>query len=192
VALSDLAVFSEYAYSAMTEVLAQQVELFNEASNGTITLQSAAHQGDYSDGSVFKKISGLVRRRKAYGSGAVSEKVLQHLVDTMVKIAAGTPPVRLDRGQFLWIQQNPEIAGAALGQQLAQDALADMLNTGIMAAHAALSGVAAIIYDGTGDKIDTMNPIMMNTASQSSATRTTVSARGSCIRVRCSNCTAMR
>lgn len=161
-ALSDLSVFSEYAYAAMTEVLAQQVALFNEASNGTITLRSAAHQGDYSDVAFFKKVSGLVRRRNAYGSGAVSEKVLQHIVDTMVKVAAGTPPVRLDPSQFKWIQLNPEVAGAALGQQLAKDAIADMLNTGIMAGQAALSGVVAIIYDGTGDSPDTLNPIMLN------------------------------
>jgi hypothetical protein len=31
-ALSDLAVFSEYTYEAITEVLSQQVELFNAAS----------------------------------------------------------------------------------------------------------------------------------------------------------------
>lgn len=160
--LSDLSVFSEYAYAALTEVLAQQVEVFNEASAGTITLQSSAHQGDYSDVAFFKKISGLVRRRNAYGSGAIASKDLQHLVDTMVKVAAGTATVNLDPGQFKWIQQNPETAGAALGQQLAKDALADMLNTSVMAVHAALSQVTAVIYDGTGDTPDTLNPIMMN------------------------------
>lgn len=161
-ALSDLTVFSEYAYAALTEVLAQQVEVFNEASAGTITLQSASHQGDFSDVAFFKKISGLVRRRNAYGSGAIAAKKLQHLVDTMVKVAAGTAKIELDPGQFKWIQMNPETAGAALGQQLAKDALADMLNTTVMATHAALSQTTAVIYDGTGDTPDTLNPIMMN------------------------------
>lgn len=152
-ALSDLAVFSEYAYDAMTEVLAQQVELFNAASRGTITLQQAAHQGDYSDRAFYQKIAGLVRRRNAYGSGAVAGKTLAHLVDTMVKVAAGTPPVSLDPGQFKWIQRNPQEAGAALGQQLAVDTLADMLNTGVAAAYAALSQVAAVTYDGTAGSL---------------------------------------
>mgnify|MGYP007068552704 CR=1 FL=1 len=146
-ALSDLAVFSEYAYDAMTEVLAQQVELFNEASAGTINLSAAAHQGDYSERAFYAKISGLVRRRNAYGSGAVSPVNLEHLVDTMVKVAAGTPPVQLDPGQFRWIQQNPEVAGAAMGQQLAKDALADMLNTSVAATSAALANVAAVTND---------------------------------------------
>lgn len=150
-ALSDLAVYSEYAYSSMTEVLRQRIDLFNAATGGAITLRSAAHQGDFSDVAFFAKISGLVRRRNSYGSGAVSEKKLAHLVDTMVKVAAGTPPVRLDPGQFKWIQQNPEVAGAALGQQLALDTMADMLNVGLGASYAALSAQSAVVYDATGN-----------------------------------------
>lgn len=149
-ALSDLAVYSEYAYSAMTEVLTQQIELFNAASEGTITLIGADNQGDYSDKAFFAKISGLVRRRNAYGSGAVTHKVLQHLVDTMVKIAAGTAPIDIDPGQFAWIQQNPEQAGAALGVQLAGDALADMLNAGLGACRIALVTEATNVFDATG------------------------------------------
>ena len=150
-ALSDLAVYSEYAYSSMTEVLRQRIDLFNAATGGAITLRSAAHQGDFSDVAFFAKISGLVRRRNSYGSGSVGEKKLAHLVDTMVKVAAGTPPVRLDPGQFKWIQQNPEVAGAALGQQLAVDTMADMLNVGLGASYAALSAQTAVVYDATGN-----------------------------------------
>ena len=150
-ALSDLAVYSEYAYSSMTEVLRQKIDLFNAATGGAIQLRGAAHQGDYSDVAFFAKISGLVRRRNSYGSGTVAEKKMAHLVDTMVKVAAGTPPVRLDPGQFKWIQQNPEVAGAALGQQLAVDTMADMLNVGLGASYAALSAQTAVVYDATGN-----------------------------------------
>ena len=150
-ALSDLAVYSEYAYASMTEVLRQRIDLFNAATGGAITLRSAAHQGDFSDVAFFAKISGLVRRRNSYGSGSVGEKKLAHLVDTMVKVAAGTPPVRLDPGQFKWIQQNPEVAGAALGQQLAVDTMADMLNVGLGASYAALSAQTAVVYDAIGN-----------------------------------------
>ncbi len=161
-ALSDLAVFSEYAYDAMTETIAQQIDLFNAASRNTIVLAAAAHQGDYSERAFYAKISGLVRRRNAYGSGAVASKKLAHLVDTMVKVAGGTPPVELDPGQFKWIQQNPEVAGAAMGQQLAQDMMADMLNVGIGACYAALSNVAAVKFDATGLMPDTLTPAHLN------------------------------
>lgn len=161
-ALSDLAVFSEYAYDTMTEVTRQQVDLFNAASRNAIMLSGTAHQGDYSERAFYKKISGLVKRRNAYGTGAVASKVLQHLVDTMVKVAAGTPPVELDPGQFKWIQQNPEVAGAAMGQQLAKDAMADMLNTALLGTRVALNSIAAIKYDGTADTPNTLDAVKLN------------------------------
>lgn len=163
-ALSDLAVYSEYAYDSMTEVLRQKIDLFNSATGGAIQLRAGAHQGDYSDLAFFAKISGLVRRRNAYGSGNVAEKTLANLVDTMVKVAAGTPPVRLDPGQFKWIQQNPEVAGAALGQQLAVDAMADMLNTSLGATYAALSAQTDVVHNATGLTApeDTMSFLNLN------------------------------
>jgi len=153
-ALSDLSVFSEYAYSAATEVLMQQIELFNTASRNTIVLSTKANQGDYNDEAFWKKISGLVRRRNAYGSGAVASVTLEHLLDTSVKVAAGTPPVQMPPSQMRWIQRSPEEAGSVVGQQLAVDMLADMLNTGIMASYAALSTVAAVNFDGTAGTMD--------------------------------------
>lgn len=153
-ALSDLAVYSEYAYSTMTEVLQQQVDLFNASTNGAILLRSAAHQGDFSDIAFFQKIDGLIRRRNAYSDAAIAQKSLKQIVDTMVKVATGTPEIRLDKGQFKWIQMNPEVAGAALGQQLAVETMADMLNTGLGATRAALLQVPEVVNDITGNADD--------------------------------------
>jgi len=146
-ALSDLAVFSEYTYESMTEVLSQQVDLFNAASQGGIVLRTAPIVGDFSDSAYWGVIDGLVRRRNAYGSGAVSPKSLAHLVDTLVKVAAGTPPVEVDPSQFEWIKRNPEEGGAVYGQQLAKATLADMLNTALMCYVAALTGEADVYLD---------------------------------------------
>lgn len=148
-ALSDLAVFSEYTRTSMTELLAQQVDLFNAASSGTIILRSKAHVGDYSEEYLFGKISGLVRRRNAYGSGAISAVHLANLTDRMVKVAAGTPPVELNPSQWRWIQQDPQAAGAAMGMQLARDMLGDMLNIAVGSAAVAISNVPAVTRDIT-------------------------------------------
>lgn len=145
--LSDLAVFSEYAYSTMTEMQDQQIGLFNAATRGGLVLQSGSHQGDYSDEAMWAKISGLVRRRNAYGSGAVAEKVLEHLTETSVKVAAGTPPVRIDPGMMKWIQRSPEEAGVVVGKQMAEDSIADMLNTAVLVYAAAIGQVASVVYD---------------------------------------------
>lgn len=158
-ALSDLAVYSEYAYQGLLETISQQIELFNAASGGAIVLRTAAHVGDYSDTVNWARIQGLVRRRNAYGSGSVAEKNFEHIVDTMVKVAAGTPPVRIDPGQFRWIQQNPEEAGALFGQQLAEDTMADMLNTGLMCYVAALTGEADV-YEDVSAEDTTFNTLL--------------------------------
>lgn len=159
-ALSDLAVFSEYAYSTMTEMQDQQIGLFNGATRGGLVLQSGNHQGDYSDEAMWAKISGLVRRRNAYGSGAVAEKVLEHLTDTSVKVAAGTPPVRIDPGMMKWIQRSPEEAGVVVGKQMAEDSIADMLNTAVLVYVAAIGQVSSVVYDHSAT--GTMSLIALN------------------------------
>lgn len=145
--LSDLAVFNEWTYSTMTEILDQQVQLFNEATRNALTLRTANHTGDYSETAMWAKITNLVRRRNAYGTGTLTTQDMKHLIDTAVKVAAGTNPINLSPGQFKWIQQNPEEAGAAMGQQLAVDTLADMVNTGIMATAVALGSQAGLVND---------------------------------------------
>lgn len=165
-ALSDLTVYSEFTYTTLGEMIAQQVELFNAASRGTMLLRSAAHLGDYSDTVMWKKLSGLVRRRNAYGTGSVTGINLEHLVDTMVKVAAGTPPVEINPSQFTWIQQNPQVAAVELARQLAPEMMADFLNTGIGATFAALSGEATNVTDQTGGTPTTVTHQKLNEGSR--------------------------
>lgn len=160
-ALSDLAVFSEYTYDSMNEMLDQQIALFNAATRGGIVLRSGDMQGDFADRAFWERVDGLIRRRDAYGTAAVAEKELAQMIDTMVKVAAGTPPVRIDPGQFNWIQQNPELGGVMYGRQLAEGMLQDMLNTSLMCLVAALSGQAEVVVDGTGA---TATQVLFNTA----------------------------
>lgn len=148
-ALSDLAVFQEYAQTSMTETQDQAIDKFNQNVRGGIILTSKAHEGDFSNTSIWAKISGLVRRRNAYGSGAQTPLTMSQLVNTSVKVAAGTPPVEIDPGMLKWIQKSPEEAGVVIGTQMAEDSMADMLNTGIMAYVSAVGNVASNVFDGT-------------------------------------------
>lgn len=158
-ALSDFTVFSEFMYDTATEVVRQQIELFNAASRGTIQLEASAHLGDYTDTVFYKKISGLVKRRNVNGSGTVASKKLEDLLDTMVKVAAGTPPLEFTKSQFTWLLKSPEEAGVVYGQQLAGDMMQDMLNTAILGGYAAMSQTSDIVYDGTAA---TMSPTALN------------------------------
>ena len=148
--LSNLAVFNDHVYTTITELLREQIDIFNAASRGAISLKVGANTGDYSERSIFGAVSGLVRRRNAYGTGSVSQKSLSNLSDISVKIAAGTPEIAIDPGQWRWIQQSPEIASAAISQQLAKAMMADMLNAAIASTASALAGVTDVVHDVTG------------------------------------------
>ncbi|QLL15494.1 major capsid protein [Pseudomonas chlororaphis] len=143
----DLQVFNKQTYAAMTEVVDQQVNAFNEASGGTLVLTAGQNQGDFSMEASFKQIAGLVRRRNAYGTGTVAAKRLEHLLNVSVKVAAGTPPIEFEKQQYTWILQNPELAAIKIGEQLAIAQVQDQLNAGIRALVAATSGNAAVVHD---------------------------------------------
>ncbi|WEV48105.1 major capsid protein [Acinetobacter sp. ESL0695] len=148
----DLQVFNKQTYLAMTETIAQDVDKFNESSQGSIVLLNKATNGDFDIEASFKNISGLVRRRNAYGDGTVQSKKLEQLLNVAVKVAAGTPPIEYEKQQYLWVQQNPELAALMIGEQLAKAKLGDMLNAGLSGAASAISGNAAAVEgDGTSD-----------------------------------------
>lgn len=137
-ALSNMVVFDDFVQRTITEVIAQQVDLFNASSNGTITLTTKRNRGDFAHYSQFAEIAGLIRRRDVYASGAVSPVALSMLRNASVKVAAGTPPIAFNPSQFTWIQESPEVAGVVIGEQVALGQFQDMLNTGIKAARAAI------------------------------------------------------
>ncbi|PIT48539.1 major capsid protein [Snodgrassella alvi] len=134
----DLTVFNKETYTTMVETVAQDIDKFNQASGGTITLINRPSRGDQDVYSKFQGISDLVRRRNVYGDGAVASVRLTQTLENSVKVAAGTPPVEYEPAQYAWIKQNPTDAAIALGTQLGKGRMADMLNTGIMCAVAAI------------------------------------------------------
>lgn len=130
-ALSDLAVFNDQVHLITTEIIDQQIEKFNRAAQGTLILTPGSNKGDFSEKAMFKNMGGIVRRRNPYGSGPVEQRSLSHIKDVSVKVAAGTPEIRLDPGQFKWIKQSPAVAAAAVAKQMAAQKMADHLNTAI-------------------------------------------------------------
>ncbi|ULJ64054.1 major capsid protein [Wielerella bovis] len=147
----DLQVFNQQTYQVMTETADQDVQKFNEASGGAIVLFNKPFSGDFDIKTMFKGISGLVRRRNAHGSGTVNAVKLQEMLNVAVKVAAGTPPVEWEAQQYQWTLRNPELAALQIGEQLAKARLADMLNAGISAAVAAVSGNSDLVHDGSSD-----------------------------------------
>lgn len=145
----DVQVFNKQTYTVLTETVSQAVDKFNEASSGALVLQSGQNQGDFTIDAAFKQIAGLVRRRNAYGTGAVTAKRLEQLLNVAVKVAAGTPPIEFEKQQYDWILLNPELAAIKIGEQLAKAQLQDMLNAAVRSLGAALDGNAAVKHDAS-------------------------------------------
>lgn len=141
--ISNMAVFNDFAYATITEVIAQQVDKFNAASQGTISLRTKGNVGDFAHKASFAEISSLMRRRDIYATGAIGTSPLAMLTETSVKIAGGTAEILFDPAQFTWIQMNPEVAGVVIGEQVAKGMFADYLNTGLRAMRAATVNVGA-------------------------------------------------
>lgn len=136
----DLVVFNKQVYTGLTETVDQKLDAFNEASNNALMLApSSSNMGDYAMEASFKTISGLVRRRNVAASTAVTATNLAQLKKTSVKVAAGTPPIVFEPGQYRWILDSPERAAVIIADQLARAMLRDQLNTAINALVAAIS-----------------------------------------------------
>ncbi len=152
--LSDMQVFSEFIYTAVTETIAQQTALFNGASNGAITLKAGANVGDYLDSVFYKAFSTPARRRDAYGSGAVTPQNLSQDTMVKVKVAGANGPFAFNPSQLTWIQKSPEEAAVVIGDQVAQALMQDYLNTAILGGAAAIANQGSLDYDGSAGTLD--------------------------------------
>lgn len=164
--LNNVVVFNKWVYTTINELVAQQIELFNSATRGALILRNANNTGDFNDSTFWQFLNGAVRRRNAYGSGAVSAINMQMLVDSMVRVAAGTPPVNIPPVMFQWINMDPQAGAIQFAKQLAPQIMQDMLNTAVAALSAALRNVAAVNTDvsaGSGGA-ELFTPSNVNTA----------------------------
>src|SRR5690606_38766437 len=128
------------------------------ATAGALVLRTSGNVGDFAHEAAYKAIGNLMRRRNAYGSGAVTPTKLQQLDHVAVKIAGGTAPVEFEPQQFSWIQRNPEEAGVVIGEQVARGVIADEVNTAILGLKTALSANAAVAHDATASTL-TLNAL---------------------------------
>lgn len=173
--LNDFIVFSDFAQRAMTEVVDQQTNLWNSATNNALVLRSASNTGDFFDESAYALISGLYGNRNAYGTGAKVAVDLTQLLKTSVKVAQGSEPITYTGTSFDWTQRDPREAGAVFGEQVGAAKMQYMLNTAIAAASAAISTSGATgTYDGTAGNasLDSLNEGSRLFGDRASALRT--------------------
>ncbi|MFB6349476.1 major capsid protein [Moraxella sp. ZJ142] len=149
----DTIKFNNDTYTVLTETVAQQVDKFNQQSNGAIQLVARPFRGDFDTQAAFKFIANLVRHRDIEnGQNTISSARLTQHKNVAVKVAAGTPEMLWESAHYRWVLQNPEEAAIIIGEQLGRATIADMLNTAIKCGVAAIKGNTKAVE--TADNLD--------------------------------------
>lgn len=147
-------VFNDFAYVAKTQVETQQTDKFNDKSNGTLVMMPAPFTGDQYHEASFKRIANLLAIEDAYVAADSKEATITQLKQTSVKVAASTPAVEMSPMWYDWLQQKPEVAGAAYAKQLAIASVKLKLNTAIACLITAIEKNTSAVLDEKGTTAD--------------------------------------
>lgn len=136
-----------FLQTGFSETIAQEVELFNAASGGSIRLVTRRKPGDFDYKAFFANAGGLVDRQDLTSTADVTDKTISQDTDITVKLNRRIGPVGWTRSAFLKPGLDEGAFRVAAGTQAAKDATADMLNSGIAGAYAALANDADSFVD---------------------------------------------
>jgi hypothetical protein len=157
-ALGDFQVFNGSAYNAFMNTLQQQVELWNGATQNALIMNSVNFAGDKDQLAAFENISALVGNRDPGSAAANASHALLELLKIDIKVGWGLPKITYTNSSFDWTSRDPSQAGTLFGEQVAQGAMAYMLNSALYSVIAAVDG-ADVTYDGTATvaKLESLN-----------------------------------
>lgn len=154
---SDMKIYEAQFASAMTERVAQNIDAFNGASNGSIVMRSSTLPANYEYNSFFTFNGSLVTEQDITATAAVTPTEITQAENISVK---------LHRKHVSWAQEKAaKMAGvpfdsiiSALGQQVADGVLTDKLNTALAAARAAIVNVgSSVLNDITAATVKTVS-----------------------------------
>jgi hypothetical protein len=97
---SNMKVYQEYVAGRVNELLAQQGNVFNGASNGALRLTTQSRRGDYDYTSLFSNVSGLAARRDTTSLSAQTDTPLTQDEHIKVKLNRKLIPVAQTRDAF--------------------------------------------------------------------------------------------
>lgn len=146
--LSQMQVFNDFYMPAIIETFAQNVALFNQATNGAIRLTAEGFTGDYFQESFFASIHSAQRRVDRYAAQAAATPTdLTEVKQSSVKVAGGFGPIRYEPSQLTWLERPTQQAVDVISRNFAEALLADQVNTAIAALTAAIGNQSAMVND---------------------------------------------
>lgn len=139
---TDMKYQDPFIQTGYSEKLTQMIDAFNGQSSGTIRFTTNRKPGDFDYTTFFKNAGGLVsRQNQASVADATPIKMEQEQIAS-VKLNRKIGPVDWVRAALLKPGLDMDAIRVAAGEQAASDVLAEMLNTGLLAAVAALNNQA--------------------------------------------------
>jgi len=146
--LSDMQVFNDYIMPATIVSLDQQIEAFNGASAGAITLSNEGMTGDFMRESFFASLASARRRVDRYAAnGSQAATALSELKASKVKVAGGFGPVSYEPSQMTWLRRPTQQGVQAASTAFAELLLQDQLNSAIAALVAAIENNSDVVND---------------------------------------------
>lgn len=146
---SDFQIYHDEFYGGFVETIQQNVNAFNEASEGTIRLIAQEHEGDYQKEAFFDVISSLVSRRDTTSVSAATDLAMTSDEFVGVKCNRKIGPVAQTIDAWRKIAKDPRLMSFIIGQQSAKAVAQEYLNRGLAACEAKLDSVAALEHDAT-------------------------------------------
>jgi hypothetical protein len=167
--LADFKLYPVQVQSGMNEVLQQNANAFNGASNNTIRLYPQALTAQYGYEAFFQSIgSTLVARRDSASLSSVADQELTQDEQISVKLDRRVGPIKMTDDAFKKIGRDPELASFIIGQQAGVAITLDYLNTGLKALVAAIRVQSAQEVDKSDEStatithgylVDTLKPM---------------------------------
>ncbi len=142
---SDFKIYDEYIPGRINELLAQNGNIFNAASNGSILMTSRNHRGNYTYESLFANISSLAARRDQTSVGTVTDTALTQDEHVTVKLSRKLIPVGITRDAWRKSYGNYSSAEFAdvVAEQYANAMQIEMVDTALLAVTRALKNQTA-------------------------------------------------
>jgi hypothetical protein len=156
---ADVTLYETQFHTAFTETIQQNVNAFNAASNGAIVLNARDIMGNYEQSTFYTEVAGLITRRDINSVAAITPDPMADAENVTVKINRRTKLMSMTRDSFVKKGRSVGEMAVVLGQQYAEAAMQDYINTALAATRAALVNNAGVFQDdttlgGTPDLID--------------------------------------
>lgn len=156
----SLTVFQRKLVTAVTQMIPDNLNVFNAAANGAVVLGTGEVLKDVVEKMSVGLIANLVTDRNAYapvGTPATA-KVLARMLTNSVNLSAKVGPVAITKAMMAKIETNVNSVAAEIAAQATQAIMLHYLKAGIGASKAAIESNAAAAYtqparvDGVGGR----------------------------------------